>query len=33
MTIDEDLSDADNLGYLRGYNEAIDDLRYKCYIE
>ena len=25
MTIDEDLSDADNLGYLRGYNKAIDD--------
>ena len=25
----EDLSDADNLGYLRGYNEAIDDLTNK----
>ena len=25
----EDLSDADNLGYLRGYNKAIDDLTEK----
>lgn len=25
----EDLSDADNWGYLRGYNEAIDDLTNK----
>ena len=25
----EDLSEADNLGYLRGYNEAIDDLTNK----
>ena len=29
MTLDEDLSDADNLGYLRGYNKAIDDLTEK----
>ena len=32
MTLDEDLSDADNLGYLRGYNEAIEDFAEKIAI-
>ena len=32
MTLDEDLSDADNLGYLRGYNKAIDDFAEKIAI-
>ena len=32
MTLDEDLSDADNLGYWRGYNKAIDDFAEKIAI-